>query len=145
MKARRLLVLLAVLALASVTVTAAPKKLLVVTQSKGFQHGPVKRPMPDQPCLVEQQLKELGEKSGVFTADFSQDAIAVLTKENLAKYDAVFFYTTGTLLPAGEPLVADAGARRDARAAGPSPERSRIEELLAVPSIGREDGGERLN
>ena len=106
MKARRLLVLLAALALAAVTATAAPKKLLVITQSKGFQHGPVKRPAPDQPCLVEQQLKELGEKSGVFSADFSQDAIAVLTKENLAKYDAVFFYTTGTLLPAGEPREA---------------------------------------
>ena len=34
------------------------------------------------------------------------DAIAVLTKENLAKYDALFFYTTGSLLPAGEPREA---------------------------------------
>ena len=85
---------------------AAAKKLLVVTQSKSFQHGVVKRPAPDQLCLVEQQVKELGEKSGVFTADFSQDAIAVLTKANLAKYDALFFYTTGSLLPAGEPREA---------------------------------------
>lgn len=97
-------------ALAVVGITAsaeaAAKKLLVITQSKGFQHSPVKRPAPDQPCLVEQQVKELGEKSGIFTADFSQDAIAVLTRENLAKYDAVFFYTTGSLLPAGEPREA---------------------------------------
>jgi type 1 glutamine amidotransferase len=98
-------------ALAAMVFTTAPagaaaKKLLVVTQSKSFQHGVVKRPAPDQLCLVEQQVKELGEKSGVFTADFSQDAIAVLTKANLAKYDALFFYTTGSLLPAGEPREA---------------------------------------
>lgn len=98
-------------ALAALVFTTAPagaaaKKLLVVTQSKSFQHGVVKRPAPDQLCLVEQQVKELGEKSGVFTADFSQDAIAVLTKANLAKYDALFFYTTGSLLPAGEPREA---------------------------------------
>ncbi|PAW91075.1 MAG: glycosyl hydrolase [Pedosphaera sp. Tous-C6FEB] len=103
-----LLVTAALVALTFVTspVEAAPKKLLVVTQSKSFQHGVVKRPAPDQLCLVEQQVKELGEKSGVFTADFSQDAIAVLTKANLAKYDALFFYTTGSLLPAGEPREA---------------------------------------
>ena len=88
------------------TAEAAAKKILVITQSKGFQHGVVKRPAPDQLCLVEQQVKELGEKSGIFTADFSQDAIAVLTKANLAKYDALFFYTTGSLLPAGEPREA---------------------------------------
>ena len=92
--------------LAITVAEAAPKKLLVVTQSKGFQHGPVKRSAPGALCLVEQQMKELGEKSGVFTTDFSQDAIAVLTKANLAQYDAVFFYTTGSLLPAGEPREA---------------------------------------
>ncbi|PAW76315.1 MAG: glycosyl hydrolase [Pedosphaera sp. Tous-C6FEB] len=92
--------------LAATSAEAAAKRLLVITQSKGFQHGPVKRAAPDQLCLVEQQMKELGAKSGVFTTDFSQDAIAVLTKENLAKYDALFFYTTGSLLPAGEPREA---------------------------------------
>ena len=59
----------------------------------------------------------------------------------------------GTLVftsAAGETLVADAGARRDARSAGgstagPSPERSRIDELLAVPSIRKDEGGDRLN
>ena len=96
----------ALLLLATASAEAAAKRILVITQSKGFQHGPVKRPAPDQLCLVEQQMKELGEKSGVFTTDFSQDAIAVLTKENLAKYDALFFYTTGSLLPAGEPREA---------------------------------------
>ena len=85
---------------------AAPKKILVITQSKGFRHGPVTRPAPDQLCLVEKTLEELGKTSGIFTTENSQDAIAVLTKENLAKFDAIFFYTTGSLLPAGEPREA---------------------------------------
>ena len=106
MKLLRLAPLTIALLLVAASAEAAAKRILVVTQSKGFQHGPVKRPAPDQPCLVEQQVKELGEKSGIFTADFSQDAIAVLTKENLVKYDAVFFYTTGSLLPAGDPREA---------------------------------------
>jgi uncharacterized protein len=106
MKLFRLLPFAAALLLATASAEAAAKKILVVTQSKSFQHGVVKRPAPDQLCLVEQQLKELGEQSGIFTTDFSQDAIAVLTKENLAKYDALFFYTTGSLLPAGEPREA---------------------------------------
>ena len=106
MKLAHLLPFAVALVLATASAEAAAKRLLVITQSRGFVHSPVKRPMPDQPCLVEQQVKELGEKSGIFAADFSQDAIAVLTKENLAKYDAVFFYTTGSLLPAGEPREA---------------------------------------
>ena len=59
MKLARLL-LLATLVLASASAEAAAKKILVITQSKGFQHNPVKRPAPDQLCLVEQQMKELG-------------------------------------------------------------------------------------
>ncbi len=106
MKLSRLVPFAAALILATSSAEAAAKKILVITQSKGFRHGPVTRAMPDQLCLVEQQMKELGEKSGIFTTDFSQDAIAVLTKENLAKYDALFFYTTGSLLPAGEPREA---------------------------------------
>ncbi|MFM8469863.1 MAG: ThuA domain-containing protein [Limisphaerales bacterium] len=106
MKLSHFLPFAAALVLATASAEAAAKKILVITQSKGFQHNPVKRPAPDQLCLVEQQMKELGEKSGVFTTENSQDAIAALTKENLAKFDAVFFYTTGTLLPAGEPREA---------------------------------------
>ena len=106
MKLFRLVPFAAALLLAIASAEAAAKRVLVITQSKGFRHGPVTRSAPDQLCLVEQQMKELGEKSGIFTTDFSQDAIAVLTKENLAKYDALFFYTTGSLLPAGDPREA---------------------------------------
>lgn len=85
---------------------AAPKKILVITQSKGFVHNPVKRPTPDGLCLVEQALGEIGKESGVFETVNSQDAIAALTAENLKQFDAIFFYTTGSLLPAGEPREA---------------------------------------
>jgi type 1 glutamine amidotransferase len=104
--AGRTLALLAALAVAATTASAAPKKILVITQSKGFRHGPVTRPAPDQLCLVEKTLQEIGKTSGVFETVNSQDAIASLTRENLAKFDAVFFYTTGSLLPAGDPREA---------------------------------------
>jgi type 1 glutamine amidotransferase len=91
---------------AALTATAAPKKILVITQSKGFVHGSVKRPAPDQLCLVEQTLIELGAKSGDFETVNSQNAIESITRENLAKFDGVFFYTTGILLPDGDPREA---------------------------------------
>lgn len=102
----RPLVLAAVLAGLALPADAAPRKILVITQSKGFRHGPVTRPAPDQLCLVEKTMQELGARSGVFETVNSQDAIAVLTAENLKQFDAIFFYTTGSLLPAGEPREA---------------------------------------
>ncbi|HSH95011.1 MAG TPA: ThuA domain-containing protein [Roseimicrobium sp.] len=92
--------------LATCVLAAAPKKVLVLTQSKGFVHSVVKRPSPDELCLVEKTMIEIAGESGVFVTENSQDAIASLTKENLKQYDALFFYTTGTLLPAGEPREA---------------------------------------
>ncbi len=85
---------------------AAPKKILVITQSKGFMHGAVRRPAPEQLCLVEKTLDEIGKASGVFTTVHSQDAIGSITRDNLKQFDAVFFYTTGILLPAGDPREA---------------------------------------
>jgi len=85
---------------------AAARKMLVITQSRGFVHNPVRRPAPDQLCLVEQTLHELGTKTGLFTTVNSQNAIEALTSENLARFDAVFFYTTGILLPSGTPREA---------------------------------------
>jgi len=76
---------------------AAKKKLLVITESKGFVHPVVKRPKADEFCLVEKVLTELGKKSGDFEATCTQDSRAAITAENLKDYDAVFFYTTGEL------------------------------------------------
>ena len=84
---------------------AAPKKILVITQSRGFTHGVVRRPK-DGLCVVEKTLAAIGQKSGVFTTVNSQDAIKSITRENLKQYDGIFFYTTGVLLPAGDPREA---------------------------------------
>ncbi len=84
----------------------AKKKLLVITQSQGFVHSVVKRPTNGELCVVEKALQEIGGKSGVFETVNSQNAIEALTKDNLKKFDAVFFYTTGNILPAGEPREA---------------------------------------
>ena len=83
-------------------VQAAPKKILVVTQSRGFRHQPVNRKGQDT-CQVERVLAEIGRKSSVFTTVNSQDAIKSITRENLKQFDGIFFYTTGMLLPAGDP------------------------------------------
>ena len=83
-------------------VQSAPKKILVITQSAGFRHQPVNRAGKDT-CQVERVLAEIGEQSGVFTTVNSQNAIESITRENLKQFDGIFFYTTGMLLPAGDP------------------------------------------
>ena len=85
---------------------AAPKKILVITQSRGFTHGVVRRPGKDQLCVVEKTLAKIGKESGVFTTVNSQDAIKSITRENLKNFDGIFFYTTGMLLPSGDPREA---------------------------------------
>ena len=81
-------------------------KLLVITESKGFVHSVVKRPAPDKFCIVEEALTKLGKETGDFEAVCSQDSRKEITAENLQKYDAVFFYTTGDL-PWSETQKAD--------------------------------------
>jgi type 1 glutamine amidotransferase len=134
----------------------AKKRLLVITESRGFVHGVVKRDgdyrgvftrdrqsaltvngheltakdtlqltikdgkttavldgkevpfssfMVTTPCLVEKTLIELGAKNGLEVV-CSQDSRQEITAENLAKFDAVFFYTTGEL-PLSETQKAD--------------------------------------
>src|SRR5262249_3604516 len=74
----------------------APKKLLVITGSKGFRHECVNR-RGQEYCLVERTLMELGKKSGAFEAVCTQNSREAITGENLKNFDAVFFYTTGEL------------------------------------------------
>jgi uncharacterized protein len=75
---------------------AKKKRLLVITESKGFVHDVVNR--KGQPlCLVEKVLTELGDKTGDWETVCSQDSRSAITAENLANFDAVFFYTTGEL------------------------------------------------
>lgn len=76
----------------------APKKILFFSKSSGFEHGMIKE-KNGQPSKAEKILKELGEKNNIeFT--FTKDG-RVFTPENIAKYDAFFFYTTGDLTEPG--------------------------------------------
>jgi type 1 glutamine amidotransferase len=75
---------------------AKKKRLLVITESKGFVHDVVRR-RDNELSLSEKILTELAEKSGDFDVVCSQDSRKEITAENLKNFDAVFFYTTGEL------------------------------------------------
>lgn len=79
-------------------VAASDKKarVLFLTQSKGFTHGSVRR-KGDELAPAEIAMRNLGQNSGLFTLEASQDAAADFTKENLAKFDIVMLYTSGEL------------------------------------------------
>jgi type 1 glutamine amidotransferase len=84
----------------------AKKKLLVITESKGFVHPVVRRGKDGSLALVEKTFIELGAKTGLFEATCSQDSRKEITAENLKNYDAVWFYTSGEL-PLSEVQKAD--------------------------------------
>lgn len=73
------------------------KKLLVITESKGFVHDVVRRGKDGSLALVEKVFQEMAHKAGFFEVTVSQDSRKDLTAENLKNYDAVWFYTTGEL------------------------------------------------
>lgn len=70
-------------------------KVLFVSQSKGFTHGSVRRKEKLAPAEVA--MIQLGQQTGKFDVDCTQDVAADFTRENLQKYDIVMFYTTGAL------------------------------------------------
>jgi len=71
-----------------------PKRLLIVTVTKGFRHG-------DSIPLIEELLPRIGEKQGTFTTDFVRNDAEMaekMTVTALRRYDGVFFgNTTGDL------------------------------------------------
>ena len=98
MKMSRVLLGAAALFLAAFPAAAAPKKILFFSKSSGFEHSMIKK-TGDAPSQAETILKELGDKNGIeFT--FTKDG-SLFTADNLAKYDAFMFYTTGDLTQAG--------------------------------------------
>jgi len=73
---------------------AAPKKLLVVTVTKGFRHSSIP--------TAEKVLAELAQKSGAFTVDYvrtDEDMAQKMTAEALRNYDGVMFANTTGDLP----------------------------------------------
>lgn len=103
MKLPRMLLLAVLGCWLSLNVAAAADKsrVLYLTQSKGFKHGSVNREPKDKPKLdlsvSEVAMKQLGQQTGLFDVDCTQDTAADFTIENLKKYDIVMFYTTGDL------------------------------------------------
>lgn len=81
----------------SVAHGAAPakKKVLFFSKSSGFEHDAIKTMDNPKFGYAFRVLKELGEKNHIeFT--FSKDG-SLFSKEYLAQFDALFFYTTGDL------------------------------------------------
>src|SRR5215467_16040471 len=73
---------------------AAPKKLLVVTVTKGFRHSSIP--------TAEKVLGELAQKSGAFTVDYvrtDEEMAQKMTLEALKNYDGVVFANTTGELP----------------------------------------------
>ncbi len=72
-------------------------RILMVTQSAGFKHSSVDRKGTKTLSTAERTLTDLGISSGLFKVDCTQDVANDFTKDKLANYDIVFFYTTGDL------------------------------------------------
>lgn len=84
--------------------SAAPKKILFFTRSQGFQHDVVNRAKPNGKNFLgekgklahaEHLVTEWGKKHG-FEVTCTKDG-RIFVPEEIAKYDAFFFYTTGDL------------------------------------------------
>jgi type 1 glutamine amidotransferase len=75
---------------------AAPLRVLYLDQSVGWKHAPVARPEGGGLAPSEIALQAIGQESGVFTAEVTQDAREI-TPERLANVDVLMFYTTGAL------------------------------------------------
>jgi hypothetical protein len=69
-------------------------RMLMVTVAKTFTHNPVKRER-EELAPAEVAVNQLGQTSGLFSVDCTQDPARDLTPENLKNYDIVFFYTQG--------------------------------------------------
>jgi type 1 glutamine amidotransferase len=78
--------------------TPAPKKILFFSKSGTFEH-PMIAEKNGQPSQAQIILTELGKKNN-FEFTFTKDG-SLFTPENIAKYDAFFFYTQGDLCKRG--------------------------------------------
>jgi uncharacterized protein len=78
---------------------SAPKrKILFFSKSSGFEHSVISYKQ-GQPSWAEKTLLELGTANN-WEFTFSKDG-SKFSKDYLAQFDAVFFYTTGNLLEPG--------------------------------------------
>jgi len=68
---------------------AQPRRVLYLTHSAGYRHQAAI-------SLSETILRRIGQASGLFDVTATED-VSALSAENLARYAAVMFYTTGEL------------------------------------------------
>ncbi|MEZ0277237.1 MAG: ThuA domain-containing protein, partial [Roseimicrobium sp.] len=79
---------------APASAAATKKKILFFSKSSGFEHSVISW-KKENPSWAEKTLQELGAKNG-WEFTFSKDG-SKFSKDYLAQFDAVFFYTTGNL------------------------------------------------
>jgi hypothetical protein len=77
---------------------SAAKKILFFSKSSGFEHDQIHE-KNGQPSPAQIILTQIG-KDNNFEFTFTKDG-TVFTPENIAKYDAFFFHTTGDLTTVG--------------------------------------------
>lgn len=102
-------VLTSLLLVCAASAPAAQKKILFFTKSSGFEHSVISW-KKGQPSHAEKVLLELGQKNN-WDFTFSKDG-SKFSKDYLAQFDAVFFYTTGDLCSPGtdqQPPMSPAG------------------------------------
>jgi len=100
MQLRVAAVVLIVLLIPRLHLNAEETRVLMVTQSAGFRHGSVTRKEGNL-APAEVAMIQLGQHTGLFKVDCTQDVESDFTKDNLQNYDIVMFYTTG-MLPIAE-------------------------------------------
>ncbi|HOB74652.1 MAG TPA: ThuA domain-containing protein [Phycisphaerae bacterium] len=70
------------------------KRILFYSQSCGFRHSVVVRPVTGELAYAEKMLKEIAGQAG-YEVDVTQDFHDLKSDNVYKKYDAVVFYTTG--------------------------------------------------
>src|SRR5580698_6348692 len=96
----RIVALISSTLLSACFLTAAPqpRKILFFSKSSGYEHSAIKK-SDGQLSAAEEVLAKLA-KDNNFEFTFSKDG-SLFTPDNISKYDAFFFYTTGDLTQPG--------------------------------------------
>ncbi len=95
----RLIATLSILVLVAAAPQDRKKQILFFTKSSGFEHSAIKPGKDGGPGHAEKILSELAKKNN-WEVTHTKDG-GVFTEQNLAKFDAFFFYTTGVLTTPG--------------------------------------------
>jgi hypothetical protein len=72
----------------------AKKRILFYSESEGYRHSPVARPLTGELAFAEKELKEMATKAG-YEIEFSQSYHDLVDPKQFARYDAIVMYTSG--------------------------------------------------